>query len=105
MVNHQKGPPKNVDTHDIVRNNVASAFLNGQGGHPPVAGVTEDHNVTLKDPAALFAVFDVQHARYDLHPSKRSALIGKGTMESAPPDDVDGRARVGTPTVGAYSAP
>ena len=105
MLNHQKGTNSEDLTQDVVRNNVASAFLNGQGGHSPVAGVAQDHNIVLRNPVRTFSVFDVVSSRYDLHPSNHSNLIGAGAVAEAPKVDIEGRTRTGPATVGAYGAP
>ena len=100
MLNHQKGHLDEPPTHDLVRNNVAQGYIFGQG--KPVVGVTHDHNLQIKSLRGVFRVMDVDDRRYDLHPSARSLLVGRATLEGAPIDDANARLRVGLPTVGAF---
>lgn len=77
----------------IVRNNLATAFSLADG-------VTEEFNLEIQDPAALF----VDVTQFDLHLRHRRALIDTGTGEGAPKLDRDRipRPQGGGIDVGAY---
>lgn len=77
--NHKNGTPS---TGCIVRNNLTSALSVGEG-------VTADHNLIIKDPAAYF----VNAAAFDLHLKDGSPAIDAGSPELAPKQDADGTLR------------
>jgi parallel beta-helix repeat protein len=72
---HKNGtPPVNC----VIRNNLATAFRNA-------AGVLEENNLIIQDPAALF----VNPARFDLHLRPGAAAIDAGSSVNAPKLDRD----------------
>jgi hypothetical protein len=82
------GPPWiSIDAHKdgtppqdcVVRNNLATDLANAK------TGVTEDTNVLIEDPAALF----VDAAGYDLHLRPEASAIDAGNPELAPELDAD----------------
>lgn len=67
----------------VVRNNLATAFTSDK------TGVTEDHNITIKDPALHF----VDAAKFDVHLLATSTAIDAGDSQLAPTIDIEGRPR------------
>jgi len=75
IANHKKGmAPVNC----VVRNNLATDFSNA-------AGVLEENNLTIQDPATLF----VDAAHFDLHLLPGAAAIDTGSSLNAPKLDRD----------------
>jgi parallel beta-helix repeat protein len=72
---HKNGTPS---VNCVVRNNLATDFRNG-------AGVLEENNVKIQDPAALF----VDPAHFDLHLLPGAAAIDAGSSLNAPKLDRD----------------
>jgi len=100
MVNNSKSDPPGFTYNVIVRNNVVPRVT----GTPNI-GVTVDHNLFLKTPGEFsdaFVKFDPAKFAYDMRPSKRSPVIGKGAPEGGPTTDIEGRSRQGSSDIGAY---
>lgn len=105
MGNIGKGDPPGAPYNVVIRNNVVVTLQRKSDSTP--SGLVSDHNVflrTVDDFAAAFVKFDPKHFAYDLHPSRKSPVIGEGSPEDAPTVDIDGRPRRGAADAGAYSS-
>jgi hypothetical protein len=78
----------------VVRNNLATDFASAD------SGVTEDHNMEIEDPAALF----LDAPGYDVRLLETAAAVDAGSSEDAPEVDRDEYPRPHGPAVdiGAY---
>lgn len=100
MVNNSKTDPPGFTYNVVVRNNVVPRVT----GTPNI-GVVADHNLFLKTAREFsdaFVKFDPTNFAYDLRPSKRSPVIGKGAPEGGPAADIEGRSRQNSSDIGAY---
>jgi parallel beta-helix repeat protein len=101
MVNGQKSDPPGMKYNVIVRNNVVPRITG-----TPNLGTTADHNLFLKtaaDFADAFVEFEPGKFKFDMRPSRRSPVIGKGARESAPSVDIEGHPRQKSIDIGAYA--
>lgn len=89
--NHKDGTPP---VGCVVRNNLVTDL------NLASSGVTEDHNIIVKDYASFF----VDAAGYDLHLLPGAAAVDQGSPDLAPSIDVDGipRPQGAAVDVGAY---
>jgi hypothetical protein len=104
MGNIGKGDPPGAPYNVIIRNNAVVTLQRKSASTP--TGLVSDHNVFLRDAdefADAFVKFDPKQFSYDLHPSRRSPVIGEGTPQDAPSTDIDGQPRRGAIDVGAYN--
>lgn len=104
MIHAAKGAPPGTSYTALVRNNV---FPGTPRKEPSGPGITSDHNLALggaDDYADAFVKFDPEHFAYDLHPSRKSPVIGEGSAQGAPATDIDGHPRKGAIDIGAYSS-
>lgn len=82
--------------NNIVRNNLAANY------HYPSTGYTQDHNVTVSNPATAVVKFDTTNYVFDLRLKAGSLAIGAGTATGAPATDFAGATRVPPIDAGAY---
>jgi hypothetical protein len=104
MANIGKGDPPGAPYNVVIRNNAVVTLQRKSASTP--TGLVSDHNVFLRDAddfVDAFVKFDPKHFAYDLHPARKSPVIGEGSKEDAPTTDIDGRPRQGAIDVGAYS--
>jgi parallel beta-helix repeat protein len=104
MVHAAKGEAPGGSHTTLVRNNV---FPGSSRNEPSGPGVTSDHNVALSDRSEYadnFTSFDPANFRYDLHPRKKSEVIGEGLADQAPKVDIEGNPRDRI-DIGSYQGP
>jgi len=82
--------------NNVVRNNLAGQY------NLPRTGYTQDHNVSVSNPATAVVKFDRKSYAFDLRLKAGSPAIGAGTAMDAPPTDITGAARVPPVDAGAY---
>jgi hypothetical protein len=100
LIHLKKGDKEPTTYVTTVRNNIASTINIDRS----VKGVISDHNLVVRDPKKVVAVFDPELGKYDLHLSKNSAAIGAGAPVMGPHEDIQGNKRAGKYDIGAYAA-